>query len=492
MTYRTCAFIVVILFASLARGEKREPYTAFVRATGASVRSGPGNAFYATDRLEPGTKVHVYRHHQDRWAAIQPPPGSFSWIPAGAVKLSEESDLGRVINPQVRTRIGTRYGDKHDVEYVQLKRGEVVEILGTKELAEESATAVQPWFQISPPAGEFRWIRLSSLQLDPPPASETTETIDNETVLFADHANDGLSADDTHDGIDDHRIADHDESAEQDVVATQAVADELRPVPAIVDPRGTIESHPSDETPARSTKRTLPASRATSQDEQWQVITADELPIPESLFQPRADDLAPTRRTAHPQVLQDELHAIELRLAQIATQDPLLWDLGDLASRTKAVIDLSSTGKHREHGQRVLAKITQFEDLQRRYTLLANDTGLPRRDTLLAGTGGWGSIRTALDGIAPRMAQDSVQNPLPQYDGVGWLMPVVTRRQGVPRYALTDAQGNILHFVSAIPGLNLRSYERRPIAILGRKSAVSELNRPHLTAERVISLDHLR
>ena len=134
------------------------PYGAYVKTNAASVRSGPGAEFYATDRLEHGSRVEVYRH-DDRWAAIRPPDGSFSWIPANAVKLTDTEPLGTVTTADVKTRIGTRYGDEHNVEFVPLRVGEIIEILGEKWLEDSS----QSWYKILPCAGEFRWVRLSSL-----------------------------------------------------------------------------------------------------------------------------------------------------------------------------------------------------------------------------------------------------------------------------------------------------------------------------------------
>lgn len=75
------------------------------------------------------------------------------------------------------------------------------------------------------------------------------------------------------------------------------------------------------------------------------------------------------------------------------------------------------------------------------------------------------------------------------YDGTGWLMPVVTDRSDMPRYVLTDSKGNVKQFVTPQPGLNLQRYLRKKIAIYGQERYMQDMKRPHLTAERIISLD---
>ena len=63
------------------------PYQAFVLRDGTLVRSGPGEAHYATDELKQGIPVEVWRHDPDGWCAIRPTPDSFSLIPAAAVDV---------------------------------------------------------------------------------------------------------------------------------------------------------------------------------------------------------------------------------------------------------------------------------------------------------------------------------------------------------------------------------------------------------------------
>ena len=159
--------IVQNTLADSAEENRDFPYTAYVGEHGASVLSGPDDEFYATERLEWGTKVEVFRH-DDVYAAVRPTAASFSWVPANAVQPTDEPGVFEVVESNVHTRIGSKFNDEHAAEYVKLRKGELLEVLGKQELDEPAGVERQSWFKVSPPAGEFRWIRLKSLSESPP------------------------------------------------------------------------------------------------------------------------------------------------------------------------------------------------------------------------------------------------------------------------------------------------------------------------------------
>lgn len=133
------------------------PYEARVVASGASVRSGPGDKYYATDTLAEGDVVEIYREKPGGWLAIRPPKNSFSWI-AGKDLTLRDGGLAEVNKEGVASRIGSRLSDKHNASQVRLKKGEVVEVLDHENVNGET------WYKISPPAGEFRWIQSALVE----------------------------------------------------------------------------------------------------------------------------------------------------------------------------------------------------------------------------------------------------------------------------------------------------------------------------------------
>ena len=90
------------------------------------------------------------------------------------------------------------------------------------------------------------------------------------------------------------------------------------------------------------------------------------------------------------------------------------------------------------------------------------------------------------------MAAQSVAPPAvdtTKFDGVGRLTPVHSRRPGAPRFALTDAKGNVLTFVTPEAELPLANYVGRVIGLTGQRGYMPQLGKPHLTAKRITELD---
>ncbi len=128
------------------------PYEATVCEAEAFVRSGPGKDFYATDRLQNGDKVQVFKHTADGWCAIRPPLGSFSLVSARYVQMAQ-NDLGQIIGNSVPIYVGSRLSPDHSQIQISLSAGKIVEILEAP-----SENTLEDLYRISPPSGEFRWI----------------------------------------------------------------------------------------------------------------------------------------------------------------------------------------------------------------------------------------------------------------------------------------------------------------------------------------------
>ena len=72
--------------------------------------------------------------------------------------------VSKIINVPVKTRIGSKFSNDHDIEYISLRQGEIVELLGSRMLAESRNDNPVRWFKIAPPSGEFRWVHSRQLK----------------------------------------------------------------------------------------------------------------------------------------------------------------------------------------------------------------------------------------------------------------------------------------------------------------------------------------
>ncbi|MBW3540642.1 MAG: hypothetical protein KY476_10255 [Planctomycetes bacterium] len=156
------AGVAIALFSSVAADgqDRRFPYEAIVEVDEALAHCGPGRTYYATSRLERGTRVRVHRHDPGGWAMIAPPAGSFSLIRADYVRRTEPG-RGELTENNVVVRVGSSLDGSHQVEQIRLSAGDTVEILG--EVTVDLGSGPTPMYRIRPPRGEFRWIDSRAL-----------------------------------------------------------------------------------------------------------------------------------------------------------------------------------------------------------------------------------------------------------------------------------------------------------------------------------------
>lgn len=154
---------------------------AFVSAPKTLIYSGPAEEFYPTAQLQQGTAVEVFHRTQSGWAAIRPPTGSFSWIPASEVFLLPGGKTAEVTTNNSVSWIGTSLGTANQYRWqVRLNKGE--QLVVTKEETVKDADGRESlWYRISPPSGEFRWIQTGAIANEPPAtiakrADDTTDT----------------------------------------------------------------------------------------------------------------------------------------------------------------------------------------------------------------------------------------------------------------------------------------------------------------------------
>lgn len=171
--------------------------------------------------------------------------------------------------------------------------------------------------------------------------------------------------------------------------------------------------------------------------------------------------------------LESRLRDLEVQLALVASQPANSWNFASLRSSAEQLAASGSSTLDRARVQLYLDKLAEFEDLKARHALMDPNT-VPERPAARR------SFTSDNSGVDPR------------FDGTGWLLPVHSSKKAAPPYALLDKDGNVLQFVSPAPGLNLNRYLRKEIGVFGQKDQGTTLDKPHLTAHRIVELDRHR
>lgn len=148
----------------------QQPRIRYVLGTKAIVRSGPSDRYYATNDLPAGSRVEVYLETTDGWSGIRPPADSYNWVSAKNTYLLPGGKVAEVAEDETPAWVGS---DAKNVTQLMwqtaLVKSQQLQVLG-EEYQIGTDGAKQLWYRISPPQGEFRWVRSSTLT-DHVPAS---------------------------------------------------------------------------------------------------------------------------------------------------------------------------------------------------------------------------------------------------------------------------------------------------------------------------------
>jgi len=408
--------LILFLITTAATADESFPYKIAVKARDVAVRSGPGSQFYATGHLAAGDEIEVYQRKGGGWLAIRPPATSFNWIEANKLRMTNDPDLAKVVGNNVVAWVGSELGAVEDHKWqVKLDVGESVRLMSRQSMAIFSGDERRDFYQIAPPAGDFRWVHERDIKPLVEQAAAVKSTSEIQLAQFQVAADETSDASTRRDGF---------------VARDNATAD-------------------------------TPAARIASL-------------APRTGFQPSEAGGADFDSLAK---------MLDIELSENVSKDPSQWKLASLHQNAKTLLEQSDTTLQRGKARLMLENIKEFERLQRRYAEDEDsEVDVPQAESQSANERPVSEFSDAssLSGFDPR------------FDGRGWLLPVHSRRQASPPYALLDQQGQILSFVSPAPGLNLHRYLRKQVGIFGQRSRAEFLNKPHLTADRIVDIERHR
>lgn len=202
------------------------------------------------------------------------------------------------------------------------------------------------------------------------------------------------------------------------------------------------------------------------------------------------DDGSPEAAAAELRRLRDDddgadavLSQMEIVVSRMVATEPTAWNFGELQRRGESLLERSTSAVERSRIRMFLGKLARFEDIRVRYAQLAETrTQTALVDEQLRSVGG------ELPKPAPPAnieAATTATNDVSRYDGVGRLTQIVLSADASPTYALSDDRGEMIAYVVAAPGVNLRQYVGLDVGINGIKGFVPEERLAKLTAKRI-------
>ena len=128
-------------------GNSRYQFSGVVNSDGVYVRSGPGEAWYETQKLPQGTSVTVVGIKGD-WLKIEPPASAYCLVTKLWVDRRSDGSIGRVTRSDINVRAGSNLTPVKTTVLAQLNVGDEVKILGEQD----------EYYKIAPPAGTYFYV----------------------------------------------------------------------------------------------------------------------------------------------------------------------------------------------------------------------------------------------------------------------------------------------------------------------------------------------
>lgn len=496
----------------LAQRDTDFPYQALTLNEQTIVRSGPGNVHYETDELGQGQIVEVHRHDPGGWCAIRPPAGSFSLIPESAIQPLDDS-IGVISVEGVQAWVGTRMGSvEQPMWQVKLKQDERVQILGQASWPNPDGTSTI-WYQVSPPAGEFRWVQLSDLQLPHDLVTSSTKDepaatpVKNEPVVDRDVQQARYSLSEENDGF--GRVV---QAALQTPVEIERSLNSgwrKAKIPArknatqqakttlLTPKQGPFQTPAID--PSKS-RRLLSKSDGVTGPVSRVAAASGVMPVspkmPELDLTPPNTILPLKNESPRDRLLESspnfpsfgdgstvtkKISELEMLLTKEMTRNPDQWRFKTLEDQAMAIQETTQNADEKMHAERFLGKIRECKRIRSNYesayvTNASDSLSRQLKSNAPVGTG---------------IEQELLHSTT--YDAYGWLNELVSKQDGnQASYVLEDDNGRIIYHVAPSPGLNLNRYLKSKVGVIGRRGYHRKLQLSHVTAERVVVLEKLR
>jgi hypothetical protein len=371
----------------------------------------------------------VYRHDPGGWYMIAPPEGSFSYIRTEYVNRAG-GNRGVVTSNNVVVRVGSSFGDTHDVEQRRLSTGDEVEIISEKTLLSDRGPVRM--FVIKPPKGEYRWVA-------------------GQSVVPADGGTGRQPARSINDSI--QRSPAYDPN-----------------LPNKPDPFDKSSYPVADQNKGKSGLQERPVVRTGS------AVQRSTPPV---------DEIEADRQ---------RLELLDVRFRTIINQEIPNWDFERLEQDYVQLKNEISRPAFLSQLDLRLQALDRYQKVKYEYDEFIRITReTEKRDAQLLAIQRQGTAATATSSATsvPQPANSQTRPPsvpagaspssvntartVPRFDGAGIVQRSATTFPGAPRHVLLAPNGRILAYLQGEPGVNLDQFAGRSAGIYGKRSFRADL-----------------
>lgn len=199
------------------------------------------------------------------------------------------------------------------------------------------------------------------------------------------------------------------------------------------------------------------------------------------------------------------LMQLQIKLSELVTQPMMQWNFTQLKEQVRQVIQFGDSPVERGQARLLMERIEDFEQLAVRsgYFIASANNSLSSGPGVNFGTVNRGPVnegppvQTASYNSPERSVRDDSRiadsfnprgGPTMSFDASGWLVPVHASTSGQPTHAITDDSGQIVAYVTGLPGMNLDRYINQAVGIHGLRGFLPQFQAAHIEAQNVVRL----
>ncbi len=174
---------------------------------------------------------------------------------------------------------------------------------------------------------------------------------------------------------------------------------------------------------------------------------------------------------------------LQVALNEMVVQPPSLWDLGTLAQRAQWIIEHGGNAIERGQARLLLDRIEEFQAIAvRSGGGQIGQYSVPGRNPMSFSSVSQGAPVVQASAVA---GAGSISQ---RFEATGWLVKLYTTNPDQPTHAITNDTGDVISYVTGLPGMNLDHHLNQAVGINGLRGYLPQLKAPHIQAQSIVRL----